>query len=277
MTQAQSEWFRELNDLAEKREYKVTIFRTVLRASKRKGESGRRLSVLDPWEADRLYKLIHRGQFAVFQCGSARVQLNPLNILSSATSTSLERVVRYKAYFAQFDGSTGPEALFKQFDDWRDTVHIETHRDCRVLPLHMFAPKRDWTELEPIDGRAEFEKVHGRPSQLQDEAARPWKQPSALHGRDSLFIANFVLPQGFHWDVDAAVNESRLASLVELWKFPPGSYANVSPDGHIRGGQRSGVSARREGAAPRPPESEQSPSESKRRNSSRRRQRSRFK
>jgi hypothetical protein len=253
VTQAQSTWIQELRAGATKRGQDVKIFRTVERVSERRDEPGRKLPILEPWEADRLYTLIHRGHYAVFQAGRARIRLDPIGELSSAASVALARVVRYKVYFAQFDGSTATEALFQEFDDWLGTPHIETYRDCRVLPLHMFAPQQDWSGLTPVEGREEFERAHGKPTKLIDECARPWKQPNAMHGQEALMVANWDLPKGFHWDVSAAANPSRLTSLVECWSFRPGAYANVSPDGHIRGGQSSGVSARREGTAPRPP------------------------
>lgn len=255
-TQAQSAWINALRVEARRREQEVKMFRTVQRVSERRDEPKRKLSILEPWEADRLYKLIHRGNYAVFQAGGARVRLDPVGELSSATTVALATVVRYKVYFAQFDGSTAPKAYFQQFDDWMDTVHIDTPRDFRVLPLHMFAPQRDWSGLTPLEDREVFERLHGKPTKLIDQDARSWRQPNALHGREELVVANYDLPKGFHWDVSAAANPSRLTSLIERWSFPPGSYANVSPDGHIRGGQSSGVSARREGTAPRPPKLE---------------------
>ena len=258
-TEAQSTWIQDLRSGADEHGWKVTIFRTVQRASERRNESGRKLSILEPWEASRLYKLIHREHAAVFQVGSARIRLDPVGELSSETTVALARVVRYKAYFSQFDGSTAPETRLQEFTEWLGAVHIEAHRDCRVLPLHIFAPQRDWPGLDPIEGREEFERTHGKPTKLIDHGSRPWKQPNAMHGQESLIVANFALPQGFHWDVAAAANPSRLNSLTERWSFPPGSYATVSPDGHVRGGQSSGVSARRVDVAPRPPLPESKP------------------
>ncbi|MCI2956354.1 hypothetical protein MN032_01510 [Agromyces atrinae] len=255
-TLRQQEWITTLRRLAEIDGHEVKVFRTVPRTSQRNDESGRRLFMLDPWEAERLYKLIHRGHFAVFQAGQARVQLDPLKPLSSVNTIALARLVRYKAYFAQFDGSTAPADWLAEFVAWANETHVDTHRDCRVLPLHMFAPHRDWPDLAPPTGRDEFALAHGGPSHLSDEESRAWKQPNAMHGQEALLVANHVLPSGFHWDVNAAATPSRLASLIERWKFDKGAYANVSPDGHIRGGQGSGVSASREGTAARPPEPE---------------------
>jgi hypothetical protein len=255
-TTAQTAWIEKVRALAKSYGHSVTIFRTVARLSERKDESGRRLFLLDPWEADRLYKLIHRGCYAVFQAGQARVLPDPLSDISSATSISLERLIRYKSCFAQFDGATEPSELFVRFDAWAAAMPVSTHRDCRVLPLHMFSPSHDWLDLMQANGQHDFERMHGKPTQLADECARHWKQPSAVHGNDSLFVANHPLPTGFHWDVTAARTVSRLTSLIERWKFPPSAYANVSPDGHVRGGQSSAISARREGSAPRPPDPE---------------------
>ncbi|HEY0119965.1 MAG TPA: hypothetical protein VGC04_14415, partial [Cellulomonas sp.] len=151
------------------------------------------------------------------------------------------------------DGSTLPAELYLEFDEWLKETHVESHRDARVLPLHMFAPRRDWPDLASPGGLDAFERAHGGPSRLSDEASRLWKQPNGLHGNDVLVVANHELPMGYHWDVGAAQTVSHLSSLVERWKFERGSYANVSPDGYVRGGQSSAESARRDGVAPRPP------------------------
>lgn len=248
----QRQWVSDLRLLAQEREQEVAIFRTVLRTSRQRGQTGRRFFVLDPWEADRLYRLVHRGYDAVFQTGQARVLLNPTKMLETSNSRPLAQVVNHKAFFVQFDGITSASDTFETFDDWSKRAHCDSRRDCRVLPLHMFAPSRDWGALEAKDDRDAFEKSHGRPLQLKDEKARHWKQTNAWHGNDTLTIAKFELPTGFHWDVQSPNHTSRMSSLTAAWRFDSGAYVNVSPDGHVRGGQSKGVSAVKEGEAPRP-------------------------
>lgn len=251
ITPQQRTWLEAVRKLAVGRGLAVDIFRTVPRVSRQKGEEGRRFSVVEPWEADRLYRLLHLGHDAVFQTGKAQVLLNPTGAYESSNVISLARLVRHKVFFAQFDGHTPPPDVLNEYDIWRSEPHCDSHRDSRVLPLHMFSPRGD-LDLRSEEGRKAFELVHGSPAQLKDEKSRPWNQTSAWHGTDDLTIAGFTLPTGFHWDVEAARNVSHMSSLTALWRFDKGAYVNVSPNGHIRGGQSKGVTAVKVGEAPRP-------------------------
>lgn len=253
ITTDQRQWVTDLRALAQERKADVKIFRTVFRTSNQKGEKGRRFSVLDPWEAERLYRLTHRGYSAVFQTGSARILKDPTKLLESSNTMTLKNLMQHKVFFSQFDGFTAAADSFDVYDEWTANVRCENHRDCRALPLHMFAPNRDWGTLAERSSRNGFEQVHGKPLHLKDERSRPWKQATARHGNDTLTVANYELPTGFHWDVEASQNRSRMSSLTDAWRFDSGAYLNISPDGHARGGQSSGVSAVKEGQAPRPP------------------------
>lgn len=252
ITSEQREWLEGVRELAIARDLKVEIFRTVPRVSRNKGEPNRKFSILEPWEADRLYRFLHRSYDAVFQTGKAQVLLNPTGEYHSSNVISLARVVRHKVFFAQFDGFTPPSEVLLEYDVWRSEGNCDSHRDCRVLPLHMFSPRRDWLDLRSEENRKAFELAHGVPSQLKDEKSRPWNQTAVRHGNDSLIIAGFTLPTGFHWDVEAAPNVSQLSSLTANWRFSKGAYVNVSPDGHVRSGQSKGVTAVKVDEAPRP-------------------------
>ena len=239
--------------LATDRGEEVLIFRTVLRTVTVKGQENRRLFVLNPWEADRLYRAVHRGFDAVFQAGQARVLVRPTRPVESSNSRTLRRVVEHKAFFAQFDGITPASDLFVEFDGWSSEAHCESHRDCRVLPLHMFSPTRDWKGLSTQSERDEFERTHGGPAHLIDVKSRRWKQTTVWHGNDSLIVAHHSLPTGFHWDVVSEGNTSRMSSLTATWRFEGSAYLNVSPDGYVRSGQSTGITAVMEEEAPRPP------------------------
>lgn len=252
VTSAQTAWVDALRRASEARGETATVFRTVFRRSDVRGQPNRSFYVLDPWEAHRLYKAVHQGSDAVFQAGQARVLLDPTKPLESSNSVALMRIVQHKAFFAQFDGATEPDTTFAHLDTWREVNHCESHRDSRVLPLHMFSPSTDWGALETADDRRRFEDVHGGPTHLVDEDSRSWNQTTAWHGNDTLRVGGFALPTGFHWDVTAAKNLSRLASLTATWRFEGRAYLNVSPDGHVRAGQSKGITAVCEGEAPRP-------------------------
>lgn len=251
ITSQQRGWLEAIRKLAVDRGLEVDIFRTIPRVSRQKGEIGRKFSILDPWEADRLYRSLHLGRNAVFQTGKAQVLLNPTGAYESSNVVSFARLVRHKVFFVQFDGLTPPTDVLAEYDSWSLESHCDSHRDCRVLPLHMFSPRSN-LDLSSEKGRKEFELVHGSPSRLKDEKSRSWNQTPAWHGTDSLTVAGCALPTGFHWDVEAARNVSRMNSLTAVWRFDRGAYVNVSPNGHIRGGQSKGVSAVKVDEAPRP-------------------------
>ncbi|PYY34459.1 hypothetical protein [Curtobacterium sp. MCPF17_046] len=252
----------------------MKIFRTVFRRSAVRNDSGRSFHVLDPWEADRFYRDIHRGYDAVFQAGQARISLQPTKPLESSHLIPVSRLVRPKAFFVQFDGFTPPADSFEDFDSWAAAVDCGTHRDCRVLPHHMFSPSTDWQALETEDQRQAFEAAHGGPTHLHDEKSRPWNQTNAWHGNDTLEVARFDLPTGFHWDVVSARNTSRMSSLTSAWRFDGKAYLNISPDGFIRAGQSKGATATKEDEAPRPaPPEPATPSKRERDRARRERQR----
>lgn len=252
ITQEQRQWVESVRQLAMDRGEDVLIFRTILQSVTVRGQVDRRLFVLNPWEAERLYRAVHRGFDAVFQAGQARVLLRPTGAIEASNTTSLRNVVAHKAFFVQFDGLTSPSDVFIEFDAWSRETHCESHRDCRVLPMHMFSPGRDWKRLSTRAERDAFERTHGTPTRLVDAKARHWNQTTAWHGKDSLTVANRSLPTGFHWDVVSDGNTSRMSSLTATWRFERGSYLNVSPDGHVRAGQSKGITAVKEDEAPRP-------------------------
>ncbi|WP_426181841.1 hypothetical protein [Microbacterium sp. TWP3-1-2b2] len=273
ITPEQQRWVDDVRKSANDRDLEVKIFRTVVRRSNVKGQKERRFNLLDPWEADRLYRLVHRGFDAVFQAGSARVLLNPIKALETSNSVPLSQVVRHKSFFAQLDGITPAADTFAAFDAWSEVAHCDSHRDCRVLPLHMFSPRRDWEALTTTAERKLFERAHGIPTRLVDEKARRWNQTTAWHGNDSLAVAKYGLPTGFHWDVTGVHNTSRLSSLTSTWQFKGEAYLNVSPDGFIRAGQSKGITAMMEGEAPRPaPSAPNKPSKRERNRARRERQ-----
>lgn len=249
---AQAAWVEVIRARAGERGERVEIFRTVFRQATVRGQQGRSFCLLDPWEADRLYRQIHRGYDAVFQAGQARVLLNPARQLESSNVIAVSRLVRPKAFFVQFDGFTPATESFESFDAWVAAADCTTHRDCRVLPLHMFSPDKDWEALDTPPQRHVFESAHGSPTHLHDDKSRPWSQTTAWHGNDNLAVVRHDLPTGFHWDVGSARNTSRLSSLTSTWRFEGRAYLNVSPDGFIRAGQSKGITAVKEDEAPRP-------------------------
>lgn len=85
-------------------------------------------------------------------------------------------------------------------------------------------------------GRDRFDEEHGGNTRT-DIRGLVWVH-GALHGRfaDTLTVAGFGLPTGFHWDVQAN-QEIELWTPTEGWRIR--KYVNISPDAHIRGKEPS--------------------------------------
>lgn len=257
ITTQQQEWISELQSLAAQSGLQVEIYRTVLRRSSKPGEEKRILYVLDPWEADRLYKSIHRGFDAVFQAGSAYAIRNINREIGSNNLINIKRLVSHKVFFSAFDGVPNAADSYAEWVVWLQSMHCKSHRDPRVIPTHMFSPESDWNTLSSDEEQDRFKKMHGGPTKLMDSKERHWQQTHAWHGNDSLTVGRFALPEGFHWDVKAARTTTRIHSLTSIWRFDENSYLNISPDGYIRSGQSLGTTAVMEDQAPRPAPLEQ--------------------
>lgn len=219
------------------------------------GNTGRLMQVMEPHDADDLYRAIHRRPTAVVQVGGPAVRLDPSAAPSGRNSASLARFIRYKAFFRQLGRvSEGfdPVDLLHGFREWITDSACDGERDARCIPLHSFSPSREWDGLDNSDGISKFEARHGRPASRKDDQGRVWKSPNALHGRDSVVVAGVALRAGFHWDVVSPQSSGRLCTSSEVWGFTPDAYCNVYPDGVVRQGQRRGKRARRVYVAARP-------------------------
>ncbi len=170
-------------------------------------------------------------------------------------SISLERFVRYKAFFKVLGRErSGLDVahFLSKFQDWQQGCACDGERDARCLPLHVFSPSHEWQDLHVEGGVTEFEARHGRASSRVDEKRRDWRPPNALHGQEVLVVAGTALRSGFHWDVTSPRTEGRLYTNTEIWRFRRGAYCNVYPDAAVRQGQRNGIRAERVYEARRP-------------------------
>lgn len=240
---------------AEHQGWQCATRRTVSYRVNHGANTGRRLQVMEPRDSGDLYRLMHRNPTAVIQIGQPTVSLDPSNSPSERNSISLERFVRYKAFFRML-GREGPRInvayFLSGFQDWRQCRACEGERDARCIPLHVFSPSREWKNLHDVKGVKAFESCHGEASRRVDDKDRDWKPPNALHGQEVAIIAGARLRSGFHWDVVSSRGDGRLCTSTEIWRFSRGSYCNVYPDAAVRRGQHQGGRARRVYEARRP-------------------------
>ncbi len=218
--------------------------------------TGRRPQVMKPHDADDLYRAIHRLPTAVIQIGQPTVLLNPQGEPSDRNLISLERFVRYKAFFRMLGrAETGmdTESLLGGFQNWRQHCACDGERDARCIPLHIFSPHREWENLHEAWGVKSFESHHGKAGSRVDDKDRSWKpSKKSRSDRETVIIAGTALDPTFHWDVNSPDSGGRLCTSTQVWRFRADSYCNVYPNATVRPGQSQGISAKLVYEAPRP-------------------------
>jgi hypothetical protein len=143
--------------------------------------------------------------------------------------------------------------MLDKFDHWQRDVTCSGENDPRCLPLHSFAPSREWSFDDPNEEKA-FTRAHGKHNHRVDEADRQWRQPQpgGFHGRESLKVGGVTLRPGFHWDVQSSSNATSFFAIESIWDVPAKAYVNVHPDGHVSAGQSLVKTAGKSYVAPRP-------------------------
>lgn len=202
--------------------------------------------VMDGIDASRMYKAMHRDDCAVIQIGTdARVAFHPRDHGQKRNTMKLEQFVRYKGVFVGVNGRSSPDEAMAVIAARLTSLECDGERDPRCLPMHVFDPNHDHAAC-PLTDAALVRARYKGPKIRTDRKNREWGPPKGHpHGSEELRIRGRLLQQGYHWDVKSAKNTSDLMTTMEIWKMPPGSYLNVSPDAHVRSGQSSAVSAKR--------------------------------
>jgi hypothetical protein len=150
---------------------------------------------------------------------------------------SLERFVRYKAFYSLIRSLRDIEVALDQFAESRHTIGCDGVDDPRILPLHIFNCPNDWTDLQSATGRTAFDREHGGSNRRYDCSGLYWAKPkgqAARHGGPALRVARRMLEPGFHWDINAA-GRATVYSADAVWLLKQNnSYINIYPNGHIR-------------------------------------------
>lgn len=203
---------------------------------------GTKYWLMSPEDAQFLYKEIHRSRISVICYPSVAVSVEPeARIPHDRNVIRLRRYCRYKAPVETLDLTTNDhEATIRRklemCIEWHTNRRCEGERDPRVLPLHVFLPRRDDLDLNDPDSRVSFEREHGNPR--VDRNGGIWKVGDPPHGRDISFIAGTEIRPGYHWDVQAEQGSLKLRSAAEVWQLPRRSYLNIYPNAHMRHARR---------------------------------------
>ncbi len=211
-------------------------------------EKDRRFHLLDPRDARDLYSAMHRTPVLVLATASCFIRQDPsAEPVRKKSLISLQRYCQYKAPVGIVRGPGDPRRLFDDFDRWLANVSCGScagSHDPRALPLHVFDPSRDWSELDDVRTRAIFDARCGIASKRTDSGRRVWTPVKREgHGSDTLIIAGTALPKGFHWDLNRGRRgQERLATSYEVWKLGHAqAYCNIYPDGYVRGLKQKGA------------------------------------
>lgn len=198
--------------------------------------SGRRLWVISRGDAQGLYLSLHRAQVAVLPLVHAVVRQDPSRELRDNKVLTVRDFCKHKACVVSLD-DVG-DAWLGEFDTWCGTPSCDGHGDPRSLPFHIFDVGGATFPLDTRDGRERFNRMFGAPRQRHDRGGRVWNAPvpGQRHGRDPVYVAGTLLASGFHWDVEPARRTTAIISTDAIWTVR--GYANVYPDGVIRGGSR---------------------------------------
>jgi hypothetical protein len=204
-------------------------------------DSQKRLELLEPRDARDLYSAVHRRRVLVLATTAAYVRCDPSEMPTRKKhARRVEEYVRYKANYGLARGARDVTSTLEAFDSWPPNNGGLTLGDPRVLPLHVFDNSNIWSDLDQRAGLSRFVAEYGRDSQRQDGSGRVWRVATARHGQDSLTVAGFSLPTGFHWDVQTGRSPQRLTTSHEVWKLNARAYANVYPDSFIRVSEKRG-------------------------------------
>lgn len=229
-----------------------TVVGTVRRAAQAKGwadrlvrpkvlrdSAGKPLYLLDPETASNMYQRAHRVRLAALSTTDVWVRLNPSRYrLDGRYLAKTSRVLRYKAFCRRIS-ERGVDETMKAFEAWSHRVECDNERDPRVLPLHTFAPLREWTTLRSDGGRADFTKEYGGATSRTCEQGLTWSPDRARHGREPQNVAGYEIIAGYHWDVSDDRKSRRLLTLTDVWEIPRRDHANVYPNGYIRAGGKT--------------------------------------
>ncbi|MEY9845761.1 hypothetical protein ABH940_002839 [Streptacidiphilus sp. BW17] len=200
---------------------------------------GRPFNVLKIEDARNLYMGLHRSKAVVVATTASLIRRDPSSTpVRKKQLLSLEDFVRYKAAYRLFRSPAEAERFIEPITSLAQPAMNSDVHDPRVLPLHIFDSQQEWKGLDTDAGSKKFKSTFGSGANRLDHGRREWQKPNALHGGDTLTIAGFELPRGYHWDVVRKKGAERLTTTHEVWKFSgANSYCNIYPDGYIRAGQ----------------------------------------
>ena len=218
--------------------------RTRSRRMSAEGAGARRINILEPADANELYRDLSLRKCYVLSRGSVFVLYDPRRDPPAKRDCfPLQRFVEHKAVYRTFEDGVDAAAELRRMMATGMPSDCVSYHDPRVLPLHVFDRKADGSKLDTEDGRSAFHWTYAIRGSWLSAVTGTWRPAAAgaRHGLagpsgEALRVWDFMLPMGYHWDANAGRQRRTIVATACVWRVEQRGYVNIYPDSHIRSG-----------------------------------------
>lgn len=222
----------------------LIILRTKSRKLSAEGERSRAVNILEPIDANQLYRDLSRHKCFVLSRGSVFVLHDPRrDPPKKRDCIPLQRFVDHRAVYRTLETGVDTVAEVRTMIAKGVPFDCTTYNDPRVLPLHVFDRDAVERRLETDADRSAFRKTYALSGGCWQSAATGIWRPAPAGARHGFagpsWICNYELPPGYHWDVNAGRLRRTVIATASVWKVDPQGYVNIYPDSYIRAGSRA--------------------------------------
>lgn len=199
--------------------------------------------MIEPQHAGAIYRALHRQSVLVLAFSTVWVRRDPRrDPPTKRAALKLETFVHHKSVYQTIRARRDVDQAFNDYSVWSGVEHCSGEADPRILPLHIFETKGDWSQLGTLAADRDFKRRYGPAPRRVDEGDRRWikAERRAYHGGDDVVVAGHKLSTGMHWDVSGQRGPLLICSIDEVWSLKAiGRHINVHPDAHVRGTESS--------------------------------------
>lgn len=211
------------------------------------GNGTRPINILEPADANELYRDLSHRKCYVLSRGSVFVLRDPRrDPPTKRDCLPLQHFVQYKAAYRTLEDGRDPVADLGSLMAIEPPSDCVDHHDPRVLPLHVFDKDATGIGLAAEEGRRAFRAAYGSGGNWMSSSTGTWSpaSPGARHGLEgssgsSLWVWDYLVPPGFHWDTSAGRVRRTVIAASSVWRVEPRGYVNIYPNAHIRAGARA--------------------------------------
>lgn len=243
-----SDYERRLRATLGREAVRLGIKLNTLRAKSRKlsaeGDRSRAVNILEPIDANQLYRDLSRHKCYVLSRGSVYVLHDPRqDPPRKRDCIPLQRFVDHRAVYRTLEEGVDTVAEVSAMIAEGVPFDCTTYNDPRVLPLHVFDREAVERRLDTEADRRAFRSNYAvNVGGWQSTATGAWSPApaGARHGwAGPSWVCDYELPPGYHWDVNAGRQRRTVIATASVWKVKPQGYVNIYPNSHIRAGSRA--------------------------------------